>query len=59
MSESRKTRPGIPMTEDAVKEWEKAFIDIEESIEAMYEAEEKLNPNAKYMRLKQQELPLL
>lgn len=46
------------MTEDAVKEWEKAFTDIEESIEAMYEAEEKLNPNAKYMRLKQQELPL-
>ena len=28
MSESRKIRPGIPMTEDAVKEWEKAFTNI-------------------------------
>lgn len=46
------------MSEDAVKEWEKAFTDIEEGIAALYEAEEKTNPKAKYMRMKQQELPL-
>lgn len=59
MSENKKTiRAGIPMSEDAVKEWEKVFIDIEASINAMYEAEEKINPKLKYMRMKQQELPL-
>lgn len=49
-------RKGIPMTEEAKKEWEQAFIDIEESIEEMELREEKQNPNAKYLRLKQQEL---
>ena len=44
------------MTEEAKKEWEQAFIDIEESIEEMELREEKQNPNAKYLRLKQQEL---
>lgn len=51
-----KTRPGIPMTEEEVKEWQQAFIDIEESIEMMDLQAEKDNPNAKYLRLKQQSL---
>ena len=50
------TRKGIPMTEEAKAEWEQAFIDIEESIEQMDLREEQSNPNAKYLRLKQQEL---
>ena len=49
-------RPGEPMTEEALKEWQKAFTDIEESIEEMDLREEKENPNAKYVRLKQQSL---
>lgn len=44
------------MTEEALKEWQKAFTDIEESIEQMDLREEKENPNAKYLRMKQQEL---
>ena len=44
------------MTEEALKEWQKAFIDIEESIEQMDLREEKENPNAKYLRMKQQDL---
>ena len=44
------------MTEESKKEWEQAFIDIEESIEEMDLREEQNNPNAKYMRLKQQDL---
>jgi len=50
------TRKGEPMTEEALKEWEQAFKDIEESIEEMDLREEQQNPNAKYLRLKQQEL---
>ena len=49
-------RPGEPMSEEALKEWQKAFTDIEESIEEMDLREEKENPNAKYLRLKQQSL---
>ena len=49
-------RPGEPMTEEALKEWQKAFTDIEESIEEMDLREEKDNPNAKYLTMKQQEL---
>jgi hypothetical protein len=49
-------RKGEPMTEEALKEWQQAFIDIEESIEEMDLREEQTNPNAKYLRLKQQEL---
>ena len=49
-------RPGEPMTEEALKEWQKAFTDIEESIEQMDLREEKENPNAKYLRMKQQDL---
>lgn len=44
------------MTEEALKEWQKAFTDIEESIEEMDLREEKQNPNAKYLRMKQQNL---
>ena len=44
------------MTEEAKKELEQAFIDIEESIENMDLQAEQQNPNAKYLRLKQQEL---
>lgn len=51
-----KTRKGLPMTEEEIKEWQQAFKDIEESIEEMELREEQLNPNAKYLRLKQQEL---
>lgn len=46
-----KSRPGIPMTEEAKKE-----IDIEESIEEMDLQEEKTRPYAKYLRMKQQSL---
>ena len=44
------------MTEEEKAEWKKAFTDIEESIEEMDLQEEKKNPNAKYLRLKQQSL---
>ena len=37
-------RPGEPMTEEALKEWQKAFTDIEESIEQMDLREEKRKP---------------
>ena len=47
---------GIPMSEESYKEWQKAFTDIEESIEQMDLREEKENPNAKYLRMKQQDL---
>lgn len=51
-----KSTKGIPMTEESKAEWQQAFIDIEESIEEMELREEQQNPNAKYLRLKQQEL---
>jgi hypothetical protein len=44
------------MTEEALKEWQKAFTDIEESIEQMELEEEKKNPYSKYLRMKQQSL---
>lgn len=44
------------MTEEEKAEWQKAFTDIEESIDNMVLQEEKSNPNAKYLRMKQQEL---
>jgi hypothetical protein len=44
------------MTEEALKEWQKAFTDIQESIEEMDLREEQQNPNAKYLRMKQQNL---
>lgn len=47
---------GIPMTEEALKEWQQAFIDIEESIEQLDLREDETNPNAKYLRMKQQSL---
>ena len=51
-----KSRPGIPMTEEEKAEWKKAFTDIEESIKEMDLREEQQNPNAKYLRMKQQSL---
>ena len=51
-----KARPGIPMTEEEQAEWKKAFTDIEESIEQMDLQEDQTNPNAKYLRMKQQSL---
>ena len=44
------------MTEEALKEWKKAFTDIEESIKELDLREEQTNPNAKYLRVKQQSL---
>ena len=51
-----KAREGLPMTEEEHSEWIKAFTDIEESIEEMDLREERTNPNAKYLRMKQQDL---
>jgi desulfoferrodoxin (superoxide reductase-like protein) len=51
-----KARAGLPMTEEEHNEWVQAFKDIEESIEEMDLREEKENPNAKYLRMKQQDL---
>ena len=44
------------MSEEEHAEWVKAFTDIEESIEEMDLREEQENPNAKYLRMKQQDL---
>ena len=49
-------RKGIPMTEEALKEWQQAFIDIEESIEEMDLREDEQNPYAIYLRMRQQSL---
>ena len=51
-----KAREGLPMSEEEHNEWVNAFRDIEESIEQMDLREEKENPNAKYLRMKQQDL---
>ena len=51
-----KAREGLPMSEEEHNEWVNAFTDIEESIEEMDLREEKENPNAKYLRMKQQVL---
>jgi hypothetical protein len=44
------------MSEEEYKDWVNAFKDIEESIEEMDLREEQQNPNAKYLRMKQQNL---
>ena len=49
-------RPGEPMTEEALKEWQQAFIDIEESIEQLELEEGMKNPYSRYLRMKQQSL---
>ena len=51
-----KAREGLPISEEEHNEWVNAFRDIEESIEQMDLREEKENPNAKYLRMKQQDL---
>ena len=50
------TRKGIPMSEESKKEWEQAFIDIEESIENIEVEEGMKNPYSRYLRMKQQSL---
>ena len=52
----RKSRKGIPMTEEEVREWQQAFIDIEESIEKMDLYEEQRYPYIRLLRAKQQDL---
>ena len=47
-------RKGIPMTDEEKAEWQKAFTDIEESIDSLYVEEKK--QKLKYLRMKQQEL---
>ena len=42
------------MTEEEKTEWKNAFIDIEESIDNLYNADEKIKLG--YLRMKQQEL---
>ena len=49
-----KTRQGLPLSEEEQAEWKKAFTDIEESIEAIYSADEKTKLS--YLRMKQQKL---
>ena len=51
-----KARPGLPMTEEELAEWKKAFIDIEESIEQLELEEGMKNPYSRYLRMKQQSL---
>lgn len=51
-----KAREGIPMTEEEKKEWEQAFIDIEESIENIWLYEEQKHPYIRLLRAKQQDL---
>lgn len=48
------SRKGIEMTEEEKAEWQKAFIDIEESIDSLYS--EKEIERCKYLRMKQQKL---
>ena len=43
MTETKKgtsVRPGIPMSEEELKEWKKTFSDIEESIDNLYKGED-------------------
>lgn len=51
-----KVRHGIPITEAEAREWQQAFIDIEESIENLDLEENQKNPYSKYLRLRQQDL---
>ena len=40
----RHYRPGIPASEEELREWKKSFTDIQESIKALYERDgEKYN----------------
>lgn len=53
----RKVRSGLPMSEESLKEWERTFKEMEESIDELYSQEEARNPKSKYMRLQQQSFP--
>ena len=41
MSDQKKRYSGKPMSEEELKDWQKAFSDIEESIDALYKSEKK------------------
>lgn len=47
-------RGGIPMDEKSLKEWQKAFQDIEDSINALYEEEK---PKRKTKSTKKSDVP--
>ena len=39
--QTRKYKSGIPMSEESMKEWQKAFTGIEESIAGLYKEDKK------------------
>ena len=39
--QTKKYKSGIPMSEESLKEWQKVFTDIEESIAGLYKQEDK------------------
>lgn len=40
----RNVRPGLPASEEELREWKKSFTDIQESVKALYERDgEKYN----------------
>ena len=43
--QERKSRPGIPMSEEELKEWKKTFTDIQENIDSLMGEE-----NGRYAR---------
>ena len=54
MSDQKTRYSGNPMSEEELKDWQKAFSDIEESIDALYKAEKKAyNGSNKPKRRKQ------
>lgn len=58
MSEIKKYRSGIPMSDDSLKEWEKAFKDVEESIEALTKPKNQKDAEIQRLkRLRQQSFP--
>lgn len=40
-NQTKKYKSGIPMSEESLKEWQKAFTDIEESIAGLYKEDKK------------------
>lgn len=45
MNEKKFDYSGIPMTEEGVKDWQKSFTDITESIEELYKDERRNKEN--------------
>lgn len=53
MESTKKKHNGMPMSEESLKLWQKAFSDINESIEALYKMENRAyNKETKYKRRK-------